>query len=96
MTDARTYPPGVPCWIDTEPPDRDAACAFYGELFGWTFEDVMPDGAPGYYLIARLGGQDVAGLGPRGRRRGCGVEHLHRRRRRRRHGRRPWRPPAVE
>ena len=64
MTDARTYPSGVPCWVDTEPPDRDAACAFYGELFGWTFEDVMPAGAPGYYLIARLDGQDVAGLGP--------------------------------
>ena len=45
MTGARTYPSGVPCWVDTEPPDRGAACAFYGELFGWTFEDVMPAGA---------------------------------------------------
>ena len=63
MTDARTYPPGVPSWIDTEPPDRDAAIAFYGGLFGWTFEDVMPPGLPGYYVIARQDGQDVAGLG---------------------------------
>ena len=63
MTDARTYPPGVPSWIDTEPPDRDATIDFYGGLFGWTFEDVMPPGLPGYYVIARLDGQDVAGLG---------------------------------
>jgi predicted enzyme related to lactoylglutathione lyase len=59
----RIYPHGVPCWIDTEQPDVDAAAAFYAGLFGWTFEDVMPPGAPGRYLIARLGGQDVAGLG---------------------------------
>jgi predicted enzyme related to lactoylglutathione lyase len=59
----RTYPAGVPCWIDTEQPDVDAATAFYGALFGWTFEDVMPPGAPGRYLIAQLDGQDVAGIG---------------------------------
>jgi predicted enzyme related to lactoylglutathione lyase len=59
----RTYPQGVPCWIDTTQPDVEAAAAFYGGLFGWTFEDAMPPGAPGRYLIARLGGQDVAGLG---------------------------------
>jgi uncharacterized protein len=58
----RTYPPGVPCWIDTEQPDVEAAAQFYGGLFGWTFEDVMPPGAPGRYLIAKLGGQDVAGI----------------------------------
>ena len=34
----RTYPHGVPSWIDTEQPDLDAASEFYGELFGWTFE----------------------------------------------------------
>jgi uncharacterized protein len=58
----RTYPQGVPCWIDTEQPDVDAAANFYGELFGWTFEDVMPPDAPGRYLVAKLGGQDVAGI----------------------------------
>jgi predicted enzyme related to lactoylglutathione lyase len=49
--------------VDTEQPDVEAAAQFYAGLFGWTFEDVMPPGAPGRYLIARLGGQDVAGLG---------------------------------
>src|SRR6478672_12529180 len=61
---ARTYPPGVSCWIDTEQPDVDAAAAFYGGLFGWTLTDVVPPGAPGRYLIAALDGQDVAGIGP--------------------------------
>ena len=55
----RTYPHGVPCWIDTEAPDADAAARFYGELFGWTFEY---SGAPGSYLMASLGGQDVAAV----------------------------------
>ena len=63
MTEPRTYPAGVPCWIDIEPADADAACAFYEGLFGWTFENAMPPDAPGHYLIARLDGQDVAAVG---------------------------------
>ena len=35
----RTYPHGVPCWIDTEQPDTAAAREFYGGLFGWRFEE---------------------------------------------------------
>lgn len=58
----RTYPHGVPCWIDTEQPDVDAATEFYGGLFGWTFEDAMPSGAPRRYVIARLDGGDVAAI----------------------------------
>ncbi len=54
--------PGVPCWIDTGQPDPEAAVAFYGGLFGWEFEDVMPPGSPGPYLIARLRGGDVAAV----------------------------------
>ena len=53
----------MPCWIDIEQPDKDAASNFYGSLFGWTFENAMPPDAPGYYLIARLDGQDVAAIG---------------------------------
>jgi len=42
----QTYPPGVPSWVDSEQPDVESALAFYGGLFGWTFADVMPPGAP--------------------------------------------------
>ena len=38
----RTYPHGVPCWVDTEQPDTGAAQAFYGELFGWEFDTSGP------------------------------------------------------
>ena len=58
----RTYPQGVPCWIDTEQPDVESAAEFYTGIFGWTFEDALPPGAPGRYLIAKLDGQDVAGM----------------------------------
>jgi predicted enzyme related to lactoylglutathione lyase len=57
------YIPGVPCWIDTSRPDPEAAVDFYGALFGWEFEDVMPAGSEGRYFIARLHGGDVAAVG---------------------------------
>jgi uncharacterized protein len=62
MTETRTYPHGVPSWVDSEQPDPDAAQDFYARLFGWTFETVTPPGAP-FYAIASLGGRDVGGLG---------------------------------
>jgi uncharacterized protein len=47
------YIPGVPCWVDASEPDPEAALDFYGGLFGWEFEDVMPPGSGGEYFIAR-------------------------------------------
>jgi uncharacterized protein len=64
MTDERSYPAGVPCWIDTDQPDVDAARHFYAGLFGWAFSDAIPADAPGTYLIATLDGADVAAIGP--------------------------------
>jgi uncharacterized protein len=57
------YPPGVPCWVDVEQPDPEAAAGFYSGLFGWDFADQMGAGAPGRYLVARLRGLDVAAVG---------------------------------
>jgi predicted enzyme related to lactoylglutathione lyase len=62
MSDQDRYIAGVPCWVDTTQPDPDAAAAFYGGLFGWEFENVMPPDAPGKYLTARLGGKDAAAV----------------------------------
>lgn len=59
----RTYPQGVPCWVDVAVPDPSAASHFYGELFGWSFHEAMPPGSPGSYLIATLDGRDVAAVG---------------------------------
>jgi predicted enzyme related to lactoylglutathione lyase len=58
----RTYPQGVPCWIDTQQPDIESAVSFYGGLFGWTFENAMPPQSPRRYLIARLHGEDVCAI----------------------------------
>jgi predicted enzyme related to lactoylglutathione lyase len=63
MPERDGYIPGVPCWIDTSQPDPDAACSFYGGLFGWEFEDAMPPGSPGKYFMARIRGGDVAAVG---------------------------------
>jgi predicted enzyme related to lactoylglutathione lyase len=62
MSEPDRYIPGVPCWIDTTQPDPEAAVAFYGDLFGWEFADVMPPDSPISYHIARLGGGDVAAV----------------------------------
>jgi predicted enzyme related to lactoylglutathione lyase len=60
MRDERQgFPPGVPCWVDTAQPDPEAAARFYGDLFGWEFQDRMAR----RYLVAQLGGRDVAGIG---------------------------------
>lgn len=62
MPERDGYIAGVPCWVDTSQPDPDEAAGFYGGLFGWEFEDAMPAGSPGRYLIARLRGGDVAAV----------------------------------
>jgi uncharacterized protein len=57
------YMPGVPCWVDTGQPDPDAAVAFYGDLFGWDFDERTPAGSRQRYFVAQLRGRDVAGVG---------------------------------
>jgi predicted enzyme related to lactoylglutathione lyase len=63
MPERDGYIPGVPCWVDTSQPDPEAAVGFYSGLFGWEFEDAMPPGSEGKYLIARIRGGDVAAVG---------------------------------
>ncbi|MGP4003577.1 VOC family protein [Streptomyces sp. 8N706] len=56
------FPEGAPCWADVSLPDLEAGKRFYGELFGWTFEEGSPDF--GYYTQALSEGKRVAGLAP--------------------------------
>ena len=62
MTPRETYPPSVSCFIDTERSDVDAAMAFYSGLFGWSYKQVTPEGAP-RFALAQVDGLDVAGIG---------------------------------
>ena len=70
MTQPYHYPPGAPCWVETLQPDPYIAARFYGALLGWQFDEHrrMPGDLDGQYLIARIGGLAVAGIGqaPRG------------------------------
>ncbi|WP_374190620.1 VOC family protein [Streptomyces sp. CRB46] len=50
-------PEGVPCWVDAQIPDVEAGKRFYGELFGWSFEEAE-EGT----VRARLDGEPVAAL----------------------------------
>lgn len=59
MNERTTYPPGVPCWVETLQREPRAAQDFYSSLFGW--EIACDDG--GDYAVARLRGRDVAGIG---------------------------------
>ncbi|MDJ0342426.1 VOC family protein [Streptomyces sp. H10-C2] len=54
---------GTPCWADAMLPDLDAGKRFYGELFGWTFQDGDKD--YGYYTQAFRGDKNVAALAPK-------------------------------
>jgi predicted enzyme related to lactoylglutathione lyase len=51
------YAEGVPCWVDAQLPDVEAGKRFYGELFGWTFEERY-----GGSVWARREGEPVAAL----------------------------------
>lgn len=51
------YGEGVPCWVDAQLPDVEAGKRFYGELFGWDFEEAFDS-----TVLARLDGEPVASL----------------------------------
>ncbi len=53
-----------PGWIDLSSADAAASREFYGGLFGWDIE-VNPDPQYGGYALARIGGNDVCGIGPK-------------------------------
>ena len=52
-----------PAWVDLSSSDPAASRAFYAKLFGWDVE-VSADPQYGGYALAKIGGRDVAGIGP--------------------------------
>jgi uncharacterized protein len=52
MPERDGYITGVPCWVETNQPDPEAALEFYNGLFGWEFETVET-GDGGKYFIGR-------------------------------------------
>ena len=61
MGERESYEHGTFSWTDLSTPDAEASKAFYGGLFGWTFEDSpIPEG--GVYVMAKLGGRSVGAM----------------------------------
>lgn len=57
---------GVPCWVDAQLSDVAAGKRFYGELFGWTFEDgAGPTSPDPRSTQAYSEGRAVAALAPK-------------------------------
>jgi predicted enzyme related to lactoylglutathione lyase len=52
---------GAPCWIDLMTSDAENAKAFYGTLFGWTFQ-TGDEEKYGGYITASRNGKTVAGM----------------------------------
>ncbi len=52
-----------PAWVDLASANPAKAGAFYSDLLGWKVAD--PDPAYGGYVMATVGGKDVAGIGPK-------------------------------
>ena len=64
MSDERSYPAGVTCWVDTEQPDVDTARHFYAGPIRLDVHRRRTRRVPGTYLIASLDGAVVAAIGP--------------------------------
>lgn len=63
MSKITSYAPGTPCWVDIQCADLGASQAFYADLLGWEY-DQMVVGDIGGYPVATVEGDRVAGLMP--------------------------------
>ena len=55
-----SHPHGAPCWADLLTTDADGARAFYGGLFGWSFD--IAGAEYNHYTTCEKGGKTVVGL----------------------------------
>jgi uncharacterized protein len=62
MADAKTFVANAPAWVDLSSKDAAGSRDFYSKLFGWQVDVQGPES--GGYGLARIGGKDVAGIGP--------------------------------
>ncbi|MGH2837311.1 MAG: VOC family protein, partial [Thermoleophilaceae bacterium] len=58
------HAPGTFSWVDLTTSDAAAAKDFYGTLLGWEFEGNEIPGDGGLYTMCKVGGENVAGIGP--------------------------------
>src|SRR5438552_2062405 len=74
MPERKSYVSGTPNWVDLQTTDQAAAKQFYGELFGWKFNDVpMDETNDVVYSMATLKGLDVGAIAPLGEQAEAGI-----------------------
>jgi predicted enzyme related to lactoylglutathione lyase len=61
MPQIKNHAPGAFCWAEVGTVNAAKTKSFYGELFGWKYED-KPAGEFGVYTMCKSGGKDLAGL----------------------------------
>src|SRR5260370_28663520 len=64
LVEPKTELANKPIWLDLSSSDAAASRDFYSKLFGWKLE-VNPDPQYGGYALGKIGGKDVAGIGPK-------------------------------
>lgn len=64
MAQTTTSVASKPVWVDLSSSDPEKARAFYADIFGWDIE-VNPDPQYGGYALAKVNGEDAAGIGPK-------------------------------
>jgi len=74
MPERTSYTAGTPNWIDLQTNDQDAAKKFYGELFGWSYDDnPIDETGDVVYSMAMLKGHQVGAIAPLGDQADAGV-----------------------
>jgi predicted enzyme related to lactoylglutathione lyase len=63
MPTRTSYAQGTPNWVDLQTTDQDAAKSFYGQIFGWSYDD-QPMGEGAVYSMAKTGDSYVAAIAP--------------------------------
>ena len=61
MPEITQYAPGMFCWFELGTSDTGAAKKFYGQLFGWTAED-MPAGPDMVYTMLQRDGKEIGAM----------------------------------
>jgi hypothetical protein len=64
MADTKTATANKPIWVDLASSDAAGSRDFYSKVFGWKVE-VNPDPQYGGYGMAKVGNEQVAGIGPK-------------------------------
>jgi predicted enzyme related to lactoylglutathione lyase len=63
MPKFESYAQGTPNWIEVMSPDQKATRDFYAGLFGWEIEESPIDDQGNVYMIGKLEGDQIAGIG---------------------------------